>query len=126
MKKGFVHIVEIVMITLLVFLLIGQFTSIPRIDNDWTRAKLYLQANDLAFTLEKKGVTWRNATQVSQELSGLLNPNTVYAVSITNSSGTFEVIANQINNPVTATIVTVNRQPAFRIEQVTLSLGTLF
>lgn len=68
MRKGFIHIVEIVIITLVVFVLVVQLAMIPRGRSNWQRTKLRLQGNDLLFSLEKTGIDWYNKEEVSRAL----------------------------------------------------------
>ena len=73
MKKGFIHIVEIVVISLVMFVLVIQLTSIPGVRSDWDRTKLLLMGNDVLFTLDAKGVNWLDKNEVESGLREVLN-----------------------------------------------------
>ena len=66
--KGFLHIVEILIVSMLVFLVLMQFTAVPKQNIDWQSMKLSTQANDLLFSLDKKGIDWYNDSQVNSSL----------------------------------------------------------
>lgn len=85
-RKGFIHVVEIVVISLVVFILVLQFSAIPSIRADWDRTKLAMQGNDLLFSLDRSGVNWLNSTQVGHELSRALEGTNInYRVSLENA-----------------------------------------
>ena len=85
-RKGFIHVVEIVVISLVVFILVFQFTTIPAIRADWDRTKLALQGNDILFTLDRAGVSWLNSQDMGQALSPLLEGTNInYRVSVENA-----------------------------------------
>lgn len=67
-KKGFMHIVEVLLIIVLVFFVFTQFASIPSISDEWSRTKLSTLAGDALKTLEAKGVDWFNGTQIENTL----------------------------------------------------------
>ncbi|MCJ7816714.1 MAG: hypothetical protein MUP55_02550 [Candidatus Aenigmarchaeota archaeon] len=49
MRKGFLHVVEIVIVGLMAFLVILQFSYVPKQNIDWGGMKLSTQANDVLF-----------------------------------------------------------------------------
>jgi len=84
MKKGFLHIIEILLVTLLMFIVISQFTYIPSIRSNWPRTKLYLQGNDIILSLDKKGIDWSNASRVQEHIESLLPQNVEYDLRFKN------------------------------------------
>ncbi|MCK4335227.1 MAG: hypothetical protein KAW40_00720, partial [Candidatus Aenigmarchaeota archaeon] len=82
--KGFMHIVEVLLIVLLVFFVFSQFASIPRISDDWSRTKLSLMGSDVLRALEMKGTDWFDKTEVEYELNRTLPKNLVYSVLLEN------------------------------------------
>jgi hypothetical protein len=82
--KGFMHIVEIVLIAILVFFVFGQFASIPSISGDWSEIKLSLMAKDLLQTFDKKGIDWFNGTSLAMAFNQTLPENIIYAVTLQN------------------------------------------
>lgn len=76
-KKAFIHVVEIVIITLVVFILVVQFSSVPRARADWERAELLSMGNDILTVLDEKGVNWLNRTEVDSSLSAILNGTSI-------------------------------------------------
>ena len=82
--KGFIHIVEIVIITLVMFILVIQFSSIPGAKQDWDKTKLSLRGNDLLYSLDAAGINWLDADEVDQALSQALGGSVVYDVRVKN------------------------------------------
>ena len=85
MKKGFMRLVEVIVITLVALVVIVQFSCIPKIKSDWERTELMLQARDLLFSLDSKGIDWFNSTRVEKEMSDALRANILYEVMIINT-----------------------------------------
>ena len=71
--KGFLHVIEIVVVSLVVFALMAQFGSVPPVDTDWSRVKWSLQTQDALFTMDNMGIDWFDTNSVSQNLSSLLS-----------------------------------------------------
>jgi len=84
MRKGFLHIVEIMIVSLMAFLVLLQFSYVPKQNIDWGGMKLSTQANDILFSVEKKGVDWFNSTAVDQTISSFVSKNTIYNLKIRN------------------------------------------
>ena len=84
MRKGFLHVVEIVIVALMAFLVILQFSYVPKQNTDWAGMKLSTQANDILFSLNKKGVDWFNSTEVDKAISSFISNNTIYSLKIRN------------------------------------------
>ena len=86
MRKGFLHIIEIVVISLVMFLIVMQFTSVPGIPQNFDREKLVLTGNDVLFTLEQKGINWLDKNEVKREIDTLLNKTSmVYSLTLKNA-----------------------------------------
>lgn len=84
--KGFVHVVEIVIITIVVFVLIYQATSVPTISRDWGKTSLEIQVRDILLSLNKKGINWLNKSEVEEELDALLQNTSIrYGLKIENA-----------------------------------------
>jgi hypothetical protein len=71
--KGIIHIFEIVIVALVLFIALFQFTYIPRVESDWTKTKLFMRAWDTFFTLDEKGVNWLDPSEVQAGVSDALN-----------------------------------------------------
>ena len=84
MKKGFLHIVEIIIVSLLMFLVISQFTYIPRLESDWSGTKLYLQGNDLISVMDKDGTDWIDILEVTSKIESILPENVEYDLKLKN------------------------------------------
>lgn len=82
--KGFMHVVEILLVIMIVFFVFTQFASIPRIADDWSRVKLSLIGEDALRILERRGVDWFNREGVEVELNRTLPENVVYSVLLEN------------------------------------------
>jgi hypothetical protein len=89
MRKGFLHVVEIVIVGLMTFLVILQFSYLPTQNIDWASMKLSAQANDILFSLDKKDVDWFDPAQVDGAISSFVSNNTVYALTVRNSMKPF-------------------------------------
>jgi len=79
--RGFVHILEIMIMGLVLFMLLSQF-SLPSFASNWERARLKLLGWDVLFTLDSSGINWLNSSEVEQELERLLPENVVYNLTI--------------------------------------------
>ncbi len=89
MKKGFMHIIEIVLVTLLLFFIFSQFIYIPRTTSNWSETKLRLTANDILSVLESSDVDWFDANKVKEAIADLQNKNIVpgniiYSITLDN------------------------------------------
>ncbi len=85
-KKAFIHVVEIVIITLVVFILVVQFSTVPRARSDWERAELISLGNDIISVLDRKGINWLNSTEVNRSISRVLSgTNIMYDVTVYNA-----------------------------------------
>jgi hypothetical protein len=79
--KGFMHVVEIILVVLLAFFVFIQFSSIPKISTDWPKSKLNLLARDMIFSMDRKNVNWFNETEVENYLKTLPS-NVIYSVEL--------------------------------------------
>ncbi|RLJ07234.1 MAG: hypothetical protein DRP12_02615, partial [Candidatus Aenigmatarchaeota archaeon] len=79
--RGFVHILEIMIMGLVLFMLLSQF-SLPSFASNWERARLKLLGWDVLFTLDSSGINWLNSSELEQELERLLPENVVYNLTI--------------------------------------------
>ncbi|RLJ07915.1 MAG: hypothetical protein DRP16_02490 [Candidatus Aenigmatarchaeota archaeon] len=124
MKKGFIYIVEIIVIGLFVFVAMLQFTYLPYIDSSWEYTKLKMQANDLVFFLEKNRTDWFNSTQVSSVLSHFLPSSILYSLRIENTIKPRIVVGCLCNDSEfndlqdILTNVTLNRPVRFVLDQI--------
>ncbi|MCX6814217.1 MAG: hypothetical protein NTY20_00985 [Candidatus Aenigmarchaeota archaeon] len=84
MRKGFLHVVEIVIVGLMAFLVLLQFSYMPKQNIDWAGMKLSTQANDILFSLDKKGVDFFNSTELDRAISSFVSNNTIYSLRIRN------------------------------------------
>jgi hypothetical protein len=82
--KGFMHIIEILLIAILVFFAFMQFAMIPEISGDWAQAKLQILSGDIVSAFEARGVDWFNATELEQEFNATLPENVLYSVRLQN------------------------------------------
>jgi hypothetical protein len=123
--KGFIHVIEIIVISILVLFAFTQFTSTPTLDTDWTKSTLILQGNDVLHSLDEKGIDWLNSVQVETELSDVLPGGVVYNVILINE--TSEIIPI-INNPVPSDSVSLSIYKYIHgdIYEVILSMGYIF
>jgi hypothetical protein len=77
MKKGFFHILEIVIVTLVMFVVVFQFSAIPSVESDWSRAKLSLKAWDVIQTLNRMGTDWLDPVNVSESITSAINSTNI-------------------------------------------------
>ncbi len=85
MKKGFMHIIEIIIVVLLVFITMFQFTYIPGVKSDWANTKLYLLGGDILYTLDREGVNWFDPEAVDAGISPYLGSSIEYDLRIGNA-----------------------------------------
>jgi hypothetical protein len=85
MKKGFLHVVEIVIVSLVMFIIISQFSALPKVNSNWPGTKLFLQANDIIYALDSKGVNWLDSKSVSREIEKILPNSTKYDLKVKNT-----------------------------------------
>lgn len=84
--KGFIHIVEIIIIALVVFVVIVQFSLVPRVPSEADRVKLRLLAADTLHALDARGLQWQNASAVAQGIEQALGGSAVaYRVELRNA-----------------------------------------
>jgi|GEM_PF-2227782 len=82
------HIVEIVVIVLVLFVIIFQFISIPTVNTEWSETKLHMMGNDLLFALDTMYVDWLDTESIDDLLSdaitqgGTRNTTVVYDLSL--------------------------------------------
>ncbi len=82
--KGFMHVVEILLVVLLVFFVFTQFAGIPRISDDWSVTKLSLIGSDALRALESRGVDWFDKAELEYELNRTIPENIIYSVLLEN------------------------------------------
>lgn len=82
--KGFMHIVEILLVIVLLFIVFTQFATIPSISGDAPKTKLNLISKDILKAFEKKGVDWFNRTELENEFNQTLPGNIIYSVLLKN------------------------------------------
>lgn len=75
--KGIIHIFEIVIVALVLFIALFQFTYIPRMEADWAKTKLFMRAWDTFFTLDEKGMNWLDPSEVRAGISDALNSTNI-------------------------------------------------
>ena len=68
MKKGFLHMAEVIIVSVLVFTILSQFYNIPKSNIEWSNTKLGVTAHDLIYVMEEKGVDWFDFTEVNHTL----------------------------------------------------------
>jgi hypothetical protein len=83
MKKGFLHVVEALIVILLVFVVLSQFYSIPRSQHVWSEPKLRIMAQDLIYVLEEKLVNdedWFDPVAVETAITGSIPETMGYTI----------------------------------------------
>ncbi len=80
--KGFLHIVEVIIVAMLVFVILSQFYSIPKADPSWGTPKLTVMSQDLLYTLDASGVDWSDAAEVNHTLYYLVPRTMSYSLSL--------------------------------------------
>jgi len=83
-KKGFMHIVEVMLVVVLVFFAFSQFSSIPDTGGEWPKTKLTLLASDSLKMLDAKGIDWFNGTALAKALTGTIPENMIYSIRLQN------------------------------------------
>ena len=70
------HVVEIIIVIVVLFFIIMQFTAIPTLQSDFPRSKAQLQANDIIFSMDTLGVNWFDGVEVQDMFSSFLSNST--------------------------------------------------
>lgn len=76
-RKGFFHIVEIVIISLVMFVVIFQMSSLSFTGEDWSRAELRVKGRDIIQALDTMGTNWMDGGEVDSRLSYVINNSNV-------------------------------------------------
>jgi hypothetical protein len=82
-RKGFFHILEVVIVAMMIFVVLTQLYSVPKANQPWDAAKLNVMSEDLLYSLDAKGVNWFSQTEVNRTLYNTLPGTMGYAVSTT-------------------------------------------
>jgi hypothetical protein len=82
--KGFMHVVEILLVIVLVFVAFAQFSGIPSMSSDSASTKLHILADDSLRAIDAKGVDWFNGTAVANEFNRTLGENMIYSITLNN------------------------------------------
>ncbi|GAF87264.1 unnamed protein product, partial [marine sediment metagenome] len=72
MKRGFLHVVEVIIVVIVALALLLQFASIPRMEMEWSDSKLILMSQDLLHSLDESDVNWFSASDVQTRISAVL------------------------------------------------------
>lgn len=84
-RKGFIHIVEVIIIVIVMFVVLWQFTYVPKAKTEWSRAKLTLKGNDILFSLDRKGIDWFDPEEIKSEFNRVLGQtNILYDLTLRN------------------------------------------
>ncbi|MBL7206292.1 MAG: hypothetical protein ISS36_01695 [Candidatus Aenigmarchaeota archaeon] len=125
--KGFMHIVEIIVIVLVATILLLQLSHIPASESQWDRTKLQFHAEDMLFILNEKGYLDSPELYIEEikvVLDNYLSKNTIYKLEMIDDMGISPIILNSIKNPVKASIFKI--QPTNDPAEIVLSLGYRF
>ncbi len=82
MRKGFFHIVEVVIVAMLVFIVLMQFYAVPKAEHPWETTKLTVLTQDILYSLDADGVVWTDKAQVSAALGKLVPETLSYSVAV--------------------------------------------
>lgn len=81
-RKGFFHILEVIIVAMLIFVILTQLYSVPKANQPWDAAKVSIMSEDLLYSLEAKGVDWFDKTEVNRTLYDVLPKTMGYSVSV--------------------------------------------
>ena len=79
--KGFLHVSEVIVVIMIAFVMLFQFSTIPKMRTNWDRSKLILMSHDLLFSLDGSGTNWFNASEIRQKAAAILPSTTGIAVT---------------------------------------------
>ncbi|MBN2331442.1 MAG: LamG domain-containing protein [Candidatus Aenigmarchaeota archaeon] len=83
MLKGFLHISETIIMILLIFVMLFQFMTIPKIRMEWERPKLTLMSQDFIHAMDMSGIAWLDASDVQARFSQALPSTMGYILTTT-------------------------------------------
>jgi hypothetical protein len=84
------HIVEIILVTLLLFFVLSQFVLIQRSSTDWPKAKLYLLGNDVLISMNRmvyNDADWFDSGYMKSTADSLIHgsaANIIYSMTLRN------------------------------------------
>jgi len=85
LMRGFMHVIEIVIISLLVIVVISQFFRNAPSQSAWERAQLKALSEDILHSMKATGVKWTETSSVEGQLARLLGTtNIIYEMEIQN------------------------------------------
>jgi len=84
-KKGFVHMIEVIIVVVMALFAFYQFSYITTPDVDWERTKLTILGTDVLRVMDETNVNWFDAVAVKSNLTNLISSsNIVYNVELDN------------------------------------------
>lgn len=81
MLKGFLHISEIIIMIMLIFVMLFQFSTIPKMRMQWERPKLTLMSQDFINVMDRSGIDWLDADDVATRFSDALPATMGYTLT---------------------------------------------
>jgi len=101
-KKGFIHLLELIIIVMLLFGILYQLSIMQNPNIEWEKIKLKAMAYDIVYSMQKMGVDWNDKYDVEQKLEDLNIPsNLVYNLRIETDTAVTDVIPNIVKKSVT-------------------------
>ncbi len=76
-KKGLFHIVEIVIITMVMFVVIFQMSSMPNPEADWGKSRLTVQGRDILYSIIDSGADWSDENEIAGLVDDAFNGTNV-------------------------------------------------
>ncbi len=84
--KGFVHMIEVIIVVVMALFAFFQFSYITTPDMDWERTKLGLLGDDVLLAMDRIDVNWFDKSQVESNMTKLISSsNIIYSVKLDNA-----------------------------------------
>ncbi len=77
MRKGLFHIIEIVIITILTFVMITQISGIVPSGHGWEKSLLEMQGRDMLVSMDESGIDWSDRKEVTEAIGYGFNLTTL-------------------------------------------------
>ncbi len=68
-RKGLFHIVEIVIISIVMFVMITQLSLIPEPESDWSKTRILVQGRDILYSMGESGVEWSDEAALRDNMN---------------------------------------------------------
>jgi hypothetical protein len=84
-RKGFIHIIEMLIVIMTIFIFISQTSQISKVNSEWSNTRSSIAANDILFSFERAGVDWYNSTLIRSMINSTLGEKLIVGLTVKNN-----------------------------------------